>query len=426
MSSSKQQARRGRGNVLVREGRTDVSYCIRFRTDDGHRHFEVVGRKSEGATRKDAEEALALRLAEIRTGSFEDPRTPRPPEPDSAPTLEGLAEMWLGERGVEIVRGADGIRLVGGEYATSSLVRMRVTLGHLLSFFADPPARDGTRRAWRVDEIGPEDVRRLLLEKRKSLAGSTVKMTGSTLVSIFDLGVEEQILSRNVARRPVSKLRCAAPRRTYLSTAGEIEDLLAGAAILDREADGGIVHREAFVATMAFGGLRISEALALRWRDVSLAEGSMRVPGTKTAAADREIELLPPLRSALAVIKPERADRHAFVFPTGTGTRQRVDNARRRWFGGALRVANEVREVEGRDPMPPLTPHGLRRTNVTILAACGWSLTDIADAVGHADIGVTNSIYRKAISRRDGERERLAALINGEPLTPQEETAVRV
>ena len=37
------------------------------------------------------------------------------------------------------------------------------------------------------------------------------------------------------------------------------------------------------VATLAFAGLRVSEALALRWRDVDLKDGTLDVRGTKTA-----------------------------------------------------------------------------------------------------------------------------------------------
>ena len=38
-------------------------------------------------------------------------------------------------------------------------------------------------------------------------------------------------------------------------------------------------------AVCAFAGLRVSEALALRWQDVDFAAGLLHVPGTKTAAS---------------------------------------------------------------------------------------------------------------------------------------------
>ena len=43
------------------------------------------------------------------------------------------------------------------------------------------------------------------------------------------------------------------------------------------------------VACCAFAGLRISEALALRWADVDLDAGMLNVPGTKTAGSAQPV-----------------------------------------------------------------------------------------------------------------------------------------
>jgi integrase len=47
-------------------------------------------------------------------------------------------------------------------------------------------------------------------------------------------------------------------------------------------------HR-ALVATMMLGGLRVDELIALRWRDVDLAGGTIRVARSKTDAGVRVV-----------------------------------------------------------------------------------------------------------------------------------------
>jgi integrase len=54
---------------------------------------------------------------------------------------------------------------------------------------------------------------------------------------------------------------------------------------------------------LTFAGLRISEALGLRWRDVNLAAGRLRVRQSKTDAGTRYVDLLPMLHDELAMLK---------------------------------------------------------------------------------------------------------------------------
>jgi integrase len=86
------------------------------------------------------------------------------------------------------------------------------------------------------------------------------------------------------------------------------------------------------LATLVFGGLRISEALALRWRDVDLAGGRTRIAGSKTDAGVRWVPLVPALRDDLAERKAVAAHTRPNdkVFSTLTGGMWSRDNARAR------------------------------------------------------------------------------------------------
>src|SRR5204862_461511 len=70
--------------------------------------------------------------------------------------------------------------------------------------------------------------------------------------------------------------------------------------------------------------------------------------------------------------------------------------------------------ARGEAPLPPgITAHKLRHTFASLLAACGEDPAYVMAQLGHADPRFTLRVYTHLMSRRDGERERLRALVEG-------------
>ena len=160
--------------------------------------------------------------------------------------------------------------------------------------------------------------------------------------------------------------------------------------------------------------MRISEALDLRWRDVDLSAGRLRVTDSKTDAGVRLIDLLPALREELSVHKTETrfGGPDDFVFPTESGRRQDRNNARRRVVVKSVERASENLIARGLNPLPDgITPHSLRRTFISLLLATGSEVPYVMRQVGHSDPKVTLSIYAQVMYRGEGERERLKAVV---------------
>jgi integrase len=165
-----------------------------------------------------------------------------------------------------------------------------------------------------------------------------------------------------------------------------------------------------------FAGLRIGEALDLRWRDVDLAGGRLRVRGTKTDAADRTVELLPVLRDELIAYAATRGDRRPEerVFASSRGGRISESNVRNRALTPAANDASKRLTKAGAEPLPDgLTPHSLRRTFTSLLVALGRDPAVVMRQMGHTTPHMTLGMYAAAMDWADGERERLRALVEG-------------
>ena len=108
-------------------------------------------------------------------------------------------------------------------------------------------------------------------------------------------------------------------------------------------------------------------------------------------------------------------ERDALVFGTTTGGKESPSNVRNRLLRAAVERADTALVTRGRDRLPErLTPHSLRRTFASVLVALGEDPAYVMAQMGHTDAKFTLSVYAKAMQRRDGERERLRALVNGE------------
>jgi len=379
-----------------------VSFGVRFR-HGGKRHYVNLGRSDEGLTRRDAERAVEDLMAKVRLGFWqpEEDRPPEPAAPAEVPTFHEFASEWYENLCLEGGARGRGLSEKGRE---DLLWRLS---SHLLPFFA----------GFRLDRIRVEDVDRYRRAKvtEGRLGPTSINKTLTTLAAVLEVAVEYGHVERNPAKGRRRRLRAATPRRTYLDRAEHVAALLDGAAELD--AAGRVVpYRRVLLAVLVFGGLRIGEALDLRWGDVDLAAGRLAVRGTKTDAADRLVELLPVLRDELlafaAAARVRRAD--ARVFGTSSGAKRSPSNVRNRLLAPAVERADRALAERGAPPLPEgLTPHSLRRTFASLLVALGRDPAVVMRQMGHTTPHMTLGVYAAAMDWSGGERDRLRALVEG-------------
>ncbi len=302
-----------------------------------------------------------------------------------APTLEFLFERWFVD-----VMAREVVRSTIDNYRSIVKFHILPTLGRK-----------------RVDELTVAEVDRLLAAKMASgLSPSTVHRIRAVLSQCLDQGIRWGVTPRNVARLSRSpKLIRPEGRTLSPEQARGLLTSLHG-------------HRnEALYTLMLSTGMRRGEALGLKWEDVDLERGVVRIrrslkregghivtADTKTLKSRRAVNLPKPVVELLVrhhdEQENERADLGAawvetgFVFTSSIGTPIDPRNL--------YRDFQKVCENAG---LSHWHPHELRHSAASLMLANGVKLQVVSQVLGHSSIRMTADVYGHIL---DPDREQAA------------------
>lgn len=343
---------------------------------------KVRRHRLEAQTKTDA-------ITEIRALQTDYARGEAHRSPAAGVTLNELARDWLAHLDARVGH-SDPRRRYSAR--TVTLYRQRLNK-HLLPEVGHRVASDLT----------VADVRKLIdrlqvkkTKGKQTLSASSITSTINILSGLLRFGIKAGAVDRNPVRdldrddRP-GVARATEPR--YLDT-GEVERLLGELSDLFRP----------IAATCAYAGLRVSEAIGLRWRDLDLKAGTLTVSGqlgsdgervaTKSTASAATVPILPTLNLELVAHRSRQAGRNlrlvhrdALVFVTGTGKPQQRRNVLR-----AVHLAGDTAGLNG-DGRQPVGLHDLRHSFVAIALAAGLTLPEAAALARHASPRVTAAVY---------------------------------
>ncbi len=302
-----------------------------------------------------------------------------------APTLEVLFERWF----VDVLE-REVVRSTIENYRSIVKYHILPTLGRK-----------------KVDELTVAEVDRLLAAKMASgLLPSTVHRIRAVLSQCLDQGIRWDVTVCNVARlsrtpkliRPEGRTLSPEQARALLAS-------LHG-------------HRnEALYTLMLATGMRRGEALGLKWKDVDLKRGVVRIrrslkregghvvtADTKTSKSRRAVNLPEPVTALLERHRDqqgkERVDLGAawmetgFVFTSSVGTPIDPRNL--------YRDFQKVCENAG---LSHWHPHELRHSAASLMLASGVKLQVVSQVLGHSSIRMTADVYGHIL---DPDREQAA------------------
>lgn len=262
-----------------------------------------------------------------------------------------------------------------------------------------------------LGKLGPHHVQQMMTDVRGKGLTTMVGYSRTVLGAALEQAVGWGVLDRNVARMT------RAPRAPQadvdaltVAQARQLLDALAGDRLY------------ALYAVAVAIGLRISEALALRWDDIDLDTGVIRVRkqlgrtgekgdrhyalvDLKRRKSRRDIPLPPFAVRLLADHKRRQAEERLAAGPAwvdgccdgcgGTGwglvfvtntTRSVGRPLNRTWVLRHLQDAADDHDID-------VTFHELRHTAATFLLAQGVPVTEVQDILGHSSITVTKDTY---------------------------------
>lgn len=225
-----------------------------------------------------------------------------------------------------------------------------------------------------LERIDPPMVRKYIAHlASQGLAPNSVRRMYAPVRALLATAYDDGQLRSNPAAGVRVIVKDARPRSPKWLSADETRALLAE--IPAKHAD--------LAYLLAATGVRISEALNARWGDIGPdASGRivLHIPEAKTEAGRREIVLSPETVRRLTARRSQSAYAASSdpIFATRTGTAIDPHNWRKNVFNPAATRAG----------VPWATPHKLRHGMASLMASQGYSASQIAAHLGHADGGV--------------------------------------
>ena len=347
---------------LFKRGKRNKVWVARYREPEiganGETVFvrssEILGTVADLPTKRDAEMVLSDRLRRVNSADY---------HPRACCSFRDFVLEWKAEAFPTLKHATQGHY----DYVLEV---------HLLPKFGDVQLR----------LISRESIQMFLGEKLKEkLSWRTVKHIRTTLSTILGRAEFWGYIEDNPVRKTRLPRRGLQPEKTIL-TPEQLSSLLEKLP----EPSGSLVW------LLILTGLRIGELLALRWQDVDLQTGFLRVSRTlyeghfdepKTRSSNRTVPLSAKGVEILASVRPEAPKPDDLVFCSKKGTPLCRRNLRNRQLD---LVCEELK-------IPKIGWHSLRHSNATLLDAVGTPLGTVQKLLGHSSSDITRGTYIHAL-----------------------------
>ena len=258
------------------------------------------------------------------------------------------------------------------------------------------------------ENVTPEDARAFLMAFTQSGAkASTTRRKLASLRTFFRWFSREGKVVHNPfsalhgprLAKPLPKVLSAEETDRFLAAPlAELERLKREKKPAKREEVFGCLRDSALFESLYSTGCRISEMMALSWRDIDFTNGSVIVIGKGSKQrlcilGSRALEALTRLRRAAEEFVPDGGAAASPVFLGLKGERMTPRDAERRmkkWLTAA-------------ELPPDLSPHKLRHSFATHLLDAGADLRSVQEMLGHSSLATTQIYTHVSIERLKDE-----------------------
>ncbi|WP_375104102.1 tyrosine-type recombinase/integrase [Paenibacillus sp. RS8] len=301
-----------------------------------------------------------------------------------------------------------------GNVKNSTVFLRKVNLLKATKYFAHIRLCDITKKQYQsmLDDL-----------KSKKLSYNTINLVHISCKMLFDTAVEQEILKSSPAasarlpsfQQTVDQLESGTSLPKYL----EKNELLE---FLETVKENGTVQEYALFFLLAYTGLRIGEACALKWRDINKIENYISITKTLYVREGVENYILNTPKTRSSIREVEISKKVVEVLDSQSLWQKQLMMAERQKYytkGGFIFVNDQykpgypmIHEVAQRGMKKyllmtglseTLTPHSLRHTHASLLAEAGEDLEVIQKRLGHKNDQITRDIYTHVTKKRKKE-----------------------
>jgi integrase len=263
---------------------------------------------------------------------------------------------------------------------------------------------------WQVAAIDEDSIAKLIRElEAKGLSASTIINYCKPLNGTLVFAVRRSYINRNPYKNLTAddkpEPRDSEPAHEWSDE--EIKALLDASEQVAKE-DHAKYDYSPILRTAIYTGLRLGELLGLQWQDIELDDGVLHVRRQWTLTREltepktkRGVRRVPLGADMVAFLRRHKmaskfSKPEDFVFASKAGTPLSHRNVQVRGFEAA-------RDKAG---LPDkLTFHAMRHAFASLTAHRGVPMNVISEAMGHSNVGITQSIYMHLFGRDEAEED---------------------
>lgn len=258
------------------------------------------------------------------------------------------------------------------------------------------------------------------IQASNSLAPYTARNAAQVLKMIFDYAVRREMIARNPVQPLLSDLRGVRCGKIRTFTVDELKQLLlaAHAPMYQGRTPDANLRLQCAVHLAAFCGLRVGEIFGLKVANVDFASGCIHVrtslsrhdglKAPKSSAGNRTVAMPRHIAELLAqwVERYQRPNANGLMFAYRDGRPMNADSFRQGSWGPLLVRAGLATDYR----KPTFHFHALRHFAGSWMIDSGWSLPEVARALGHSKVDMTLNVYAHALQNRAADTAQMQSL----------------